>query len=75
MNREIERLLDISNTARTNPAMITAEDVSFVSKTVKSSNEKVAEQAYATVGLIGSNRPEKIMHLIEYSGTGSFGDW
>ena len=65
MNRDIERLQGISTTARTNPDLLTSEDVTFVTKSLQSSNEKVVAQAYATVGQIGINRSELISHLVD----------
>lgn len=65
MNRDIERLQEISTTARTNPDLITSEEIKFVTKSLQSSNEKVVAQAYTTMGQIGMNRSELIRHLID----------
>ena len=65
MNKIIERLQGITYTAQTNPATLTGDDIAFVTQSVKSNNEKVIAQAYTTIGHIGNNRPEKIMHLID----------
>lgn len=65
MNRNIERLQEISTTARTNPDSITSTDINFVTNSLQSSNEKVVAQAYATMGHIGMNRSELIRHLID----------
>lgn len=65
MNRDIERLQGISATARTNPELLTSEDIAFVTKNLQSSNEKVAAQAYAVVGHIAINRPELVSRLVD----------
>lgn len=65
MNKISERLQAISYTAQTNPATLTADDIAFVTQSVKSDNDKVIAQAYETIGHIGNNRPEKIKHLID----------
>ena len=65
MNKIIERLQGIAYTAQTNPATLTGDDFVFVTQSVKSDNEKVIAQAYATIGHIGNNQPEKITHLID----------
>ena len=65
MNKIIERLQGIDYTAQTNSATLTGDDIAFVTQSGKSDNEKVIAQAYTTIGHIGSNRPEKIMHLID----------
>lgn len=65
MNRNIERLQGISETAIMHSAMITAGDIAFVSQSAGSSNEKVVAQAYSTIGQIGINKPEKVRHLMD----------
>ncbi|AIW89119.1 catenin [Treponema sp. OMZ 838] len=65
MNRNIERLQSIAYTAQTTPTELTSEDIAFVTKSIKSSNEKEVAQAYETLGRIGNHLPEKITHLID----------
>ena len=67
MNRNIERLQGIAYMARTTPAALTDEDIAFVSKSIKSNNEKEVAQAYEALGYIGNHLPEKIRHLIDES--------
>ena len=65
MNKIIERLQAITYTAQTNPATLAADDIAFVTQSIKSDNDKVIAQAYTAIGHIGNNRPEKIMHLMD----------
>jgi len=65
MSKIIERLQGIAYTAQTNPAMLTDDDIAFVTQSVKSDNDKVIAQAYSTIGHIGLNQPEKVMRAID----------
>lgn len=65
MNKDIERLKTISQTVLMHPETLTGEELAFVSKSVKSGNDRLVSHAYWAIGEIGINRPDKVIHLME----------
>ncbi|MEL3907373.1 MAG: HEAT repeat domain-containing protein [Treponema sp.] len=64
MSKEINRLKSIAQTALSNPELLSNDDMTFITKSVKSSNDKLVSHTYWTIGEIGMNRPEKVAHLM-----------
>lgn len=65
MSRDINRLKEIAQNAMMYPDTISSDDMKFIARSIKSDNDLLVSHSYWTIGEIGSNRPEKVAHLVD----------
>jgi len=67
-NKElIQKVKTISRNGFHNVETINDEDIDFLTKNIKSSNNELVGKIYWTIGQIGIHKPETVKHLINYA--------
>ena len=67
-NKElIQRVKTISRNGFHNIKTINSDDIDFLAKNIRSTDNELVEKIYWAIGQIGINRPEIVKHLINYA--------
>jgi len=67
-NKEvIQRVKTISRNGFYNIEIINSDDIDFLEKNIRSTENELVEKIYWAIGQIGINRPEIVKHLINYA--------